>query len=504
MQSVEISSGQSTDDSDNVQLTLTMDSRRHELAGDERDAMVTMLKPGSGQPAEFPTATTNGKKKEGEATELMLDEFDKAEGGGSIMAAVFGIIKGMVGPAILYLPRGFYISGYAVALPCMILATISYLYSANRLLQCWWVEKRKAERMEEVLALLGSSGVEYGSVPSTNATPTLLTFPELACRAFGPYSLFVKFGIALMQFGVCLTYLIFVPQNLVESIRALSNGVLQVDKRVLLASMVVIEIPLTWIRDIRKLTPINVLATFLIAFGLVSCLVIAFSVILHDPDSMLDHVVDLPATNTSWYLFIGTSFFAFEGSITLLVPLQDAVFREEDRRKFPSVNLIVTALIVVFYIIFAMICLAAFGSSVKTAMTASLPQGTLSTIVQVAYSIAVVFTFPLQAYPALQVVFQNLTEISVITRNLIASLIVCFLGLIAYVAIDYLGHVVSLLGSLIGIPVALVYPPLMHNILVKDASTTTRVMNYMFSGLGILAMGAASFTTIATWNDGGD
>ena len=34
-----------------------------------------------------------------------------------------------------------------------------------------------------------------------------------------------------------------------------------------------------------------------------------------------------------------------------------------------------------------------------------------------------------------------------------ASLIVCVLGAIAFLAIDYLGNVVSLLGSLVGIPI---------------------------------------------------
>lgn len=67
--------------------------------------------------------------------EVVLDSVE----GGSLTAAIFGIVKGTVGPAVLYLPRGFALSGYAVAIPSMIIATISYLYSATRLLQCWKV-----------------------------------------------------------------------------------------------------------------------------------------------------------------------------------------------------------------------------------------------------------------------------------------------------------------------------------------------------------------------------
>lgn len=429
--------------------------------------------------------------------------------GGSLTAAVFGIIKGTVGPAILYLPRGFEMAGYAVAIVSMILATASYLYSAHRLLQCWRVEKQKGERLEEIRALLdptGSDKQQQNSADASTAT-LLLTYPELARRAFGGWSAFVQIGIALMQFGVCLTYLIFVPQNLVESIKALFG--LEVEKVVFLVLMIAIEIPLTWIRDIRKLTPTNVLATFLIAYGLVSCLAIAYSVVIQDPNStIVKRITQLPATNDTWYLFIGTSFFVFEGSITLLVPLQEAVFHPEDKKKFAAVNQTVTCSIVVFYIFFALSCWAAFGGSVKTALTASLPEGAFSTTVQFAYSVAVMFTFPLQAYPAMEVVFHSsdystTNKSEVFRRNLWASLITCFLGIVAFLAIDYLGNVVSLLGSLVGIPIALIYPPLMHNKLVKGPQTT-QLMNNCVAIVGVLAMGAASFTTIVSWDKGAE
>jgi hypothetical protein len=72
---------------------------------------------------------------------------------------------------------------------------------------------------------------------------------------------------------------------------------------------------------------------------------------------------------------------------------------------------------------------------------------------------------------------------------------------LAYCTIDYLGHVVSILGSLFGIPLALVFPPLMHNILVKDSSPTMRWMNKGVVVIGFLAMIAASFATLISWDD---
>jgi proton-coupled amino acid transporter len=189
-----------------------------------------------------------------------------------------------------------------------------------------------------------------------------------------------------------------------------------------------------------------------------------------------------------------------------LVPLQEAVFRPEDKKRFPSVNVKVTSSIVVFYVFFAIICWASFGDSVKTALTASLPPGTFSTIVQFAYSLAVILTFPLQAFPALEVVFHSYdsSAMTTVQHNAVSSFITCFLGLVAYCSIDYLGNVVSLLGSLVGIPIALIFPPLMHNALVKDSTRATRALNYLVASLGLVAMGTASFTTITSWDKGAE
>ncbi|KAL7568810.1 hypothetical protein ACA910_007226 [Epithemia clementina (nom. ined.)] len=449
-----------------------------------------------------------------ESDEEIVEELVDAVEGGSLTAAIFGIIKGTVGPAILYLPRGFSMAGWAVAIVSMILATCSYLYSAVRLLQCWRNEKTKMERLDEIRAFLVPHSASSSSLTKLNGAsadphaphPNMLSYPELARRAFGSGAVFVQFGIAAMQFGVCLTYFIFVPQNLVECTRALTGE--HIDPAKFLILMVLVEIPLSWIRDIRRLTPTNILATFLIAFGLLSCLIIAVATTMKDPESnFVSRLTSLPPTNHNWFLFVGTSFFVFEGSITLLVPLQEVVFAPSDKERFPMVNVEVTSGIVVFYVFFAMTCWASFGDSVKTALTASLPNGTMATVVQFAYSLAVILTFPLQAFPALEVVFHSFSDhqsMSPLKRNTIASIIVILLGLVAYGSIDYLGNVVSLLGSLVGIPIALIFPPLMHNILSKDAGVQTKVANYLVASLGIVAMGAASYATITAWDQGAE
>ncbi|GAX18257.1 solute carrier family 36 [Fistulifera solaris] len=419
--------------------------------------------------------------------------------GGSLAAAMFGIIKGTVGPAILYLPHGVVQSGYVVAIPSIVLATILYLYSANTcLLECWNIESRKQHEMatavEELLALVSEER------PVAPPKPTLLTYPELARRALGPYSILTVMGIAFFQLGVCLTYLIFVPHNLMQ----LTHNSLP--REVWVWTMVLGEIPLGWLSDIRSLTCTNILATFLIAYGLVAVLALA----IHqgweqDPDTderrFVSHWKQLPPVTDAWFLFVGTSFFMMEGGITLVVPLQEAVSSAADRKRFPAVNTHTTWGIVVFYVLFACICAAGLGGEgLSTALTASL-HGHVANSVQLAYSVAVFFSFPLQAFPALQVICRALLgeQPSLWWRGVFTTAITLLLGVIATIAIDYLGNVVSLLGSMFGIPLALVFPPLMHNRLVGDRVK----MNYVVVCFGLLAMGAASYATAASWNEQG-
>ena len=266
--------------------------------------------------------------------------------GGDLVAAVLGIIKGMVGPAILYLPHGFATSGYMVALPMLVICTATFLYSASCLLKAWQHESKPVlgSIMENGTVSLNEKSALLEEPPPPmqqrqQQRRIMLSYPELAYRALGEQGEgLVKTGIALMQSGVCLTYLIFVPQNLHTSFLLLTGW--KVPPNVWLLAMILVQIPLSWIRDIRKLTPTNLLANALILYGLLTCIAFALKEAMTpldysnavgdddaetttisnatrtivDPDneegpfqSLWDHLTRLPAFADGWFLFIGTS-----------------------------------------------------------------------------------------------------------------------------------------------------------------------------------------------------
>jgi len=166
--------------------------------------------------------------------------------GGDLKSAVLGIIKGMVGPAILYLPHGFANAGWMVAILVLFLSAALFLTSSACLLQSWKLldslnvrhvaiqmlsnvedddnddnsQDFAADQQDTTTMPTTSPASIMRTTSSSSATP--LSYLELARQAFGSTrETLIKIGIAAMQSGVCLTYLIFVPQNFQASIQSL-------------------------------------------------------------------------------------------------------------------------------------------------------------------------------------------------------------------------------------------------------------------------------------------
>jgi proton-coupled amino acid transporter len=482
-----------------------------------------------------PNGHSHSDREDAFAHEAM-DPHALETGGGDMKAAILGSVKAMVGPAILYLPHGFVSAGYATALPIMMVATVLYWHSSACLLEVWRAESQQqlvpASSLEEDVTDEAQE-VFVDEPASSHAAP--LSYADLAARAFGtPGETLVKLGIACMQSGVCLTYLIFVPHNLRSSILQLTN--VRVSTAVCLWAMVAVQIPLAWIRDIRHFRHTNALANALIVYGLLVCVGFAVAAALapwpsekyYDEggnrnasslSNLWPHVRQLSPWGDHWILFIGMAVLLFEGSITLLLPLQQAIHvGSDDRERFPHVYPRVILAIQVFYFFFAVICWMGFGDDVHVVLTTSLPVGRLATTVQLAYSLAVLLTFPLQNYPALEIACHAIQEqfrahsfllTSVpppwqgwlMKRDVIAAVLVCLLAVVALCTMDSLDKVASLTGALVGIPIAFMIPPMIHNQLMPHLTPLRRQQNYAVTLLGFCAMVLASVTTIYQWND---
>jgi proton-coupled amino acid transporter len=153
--------------------------------------------------------------------------------------------------------------------------------------------------------------------------------------------------------------------------------------------------------------------------------------------------------------------------------------------------------IFLFYCVFGITCWTAFGDPVLT--TSLPPRGPIGLFGCVNFYVS----------PSNISGFGNYRdtdqEFSWSQRTMVVSVVITVLSIIAVVEMNNLGRVVSLMGALLGCPLAFVFPPLIHNQIVLGNSNGWRKnCNHVVAGIGVLAMVGATLTTLATWKDGGE
>ena len=231
---------------------------------------------------------------------------------------------------------------------------------------------------------------------------------------------------------------------------------------------------------------------------------------------------------------------------TQVVPLQEAV-KPDRRADFSKMYVRTCAGIIATYICFGALNWIAYGKSTQVVLTLNLPRGPWKASVQLAYSLAVVFTFPLQLYPAVQIlksVGRKLKRLSVsrvgyvaiddsstpqpvveppsetdteadtptraikpprprtskLEGNAARTAVVAVLVAVAVAEVRRLDKIVALVGGFLGIPLAFVYPLAVHLRLVPNAPARTRALSACAMAVGAVLGLACSAVTVMTWN----
>lgn len=407
-------------------------------------------------PTAIPDTDTAAKPDadEPDDDELLVVENPVVDTGMSRWQLIFGIIKGVVGPAILYMPHGFKEGGYGFAVPVLWLSWALFSWSMSRLVELWFASRR--------------------------------TYAEMMRDAFGPVGLLLlRVFIAVQQCGLAITYFVFIADNL--------NRVTGIDSRWLCICQLVVHIPLSCVRDIKSFRYTNIVATVMIGI----CILLMVQAAIKDD---VQHGNALHLFNSDrFYEFVGTAVFAWEGMAALCLPLQASAARES-RESFIVLFVITTAAIMVVYTIFALVNLDAYGADTETVLTINLTSLPVRRTVQLLYSLAVVFTFPLQLHqgvlmcselatwycPTVQTIRVPGTtpDVHDWKGTLGRAGLVFTLACISIGLIDHLALFVSLIGSLLGIPLAFIFPSLLHCRLSQSADPFTTRINYLVIGVG--------------------
>eukprot|EP00927_Polykrikos_kofoidii_P079966 TRINITY_DN7681_c0_g1_i1.p1 TRINITY_DN7681_c0_g1~~TRINITY_DN7681_c0_g1_i1.p1 ORF type:complete len:501 (-),score=73.49 TRINITY_DN7681_c0_g1_i1:58-1560(-) len=382
----------------------------------------------------------------GEDGELLPAE----EGQWGVPQTVMAIWKSFVGSGITFLPGAFNQGGWVFS--SIVLATIA-----------------------------GCNAVCIMLLLQCGKKTRLTGFGEIAERAAGEVGKqAVHLSLVISQFGTNISYIIFIAQ-MVESL----GSAAYVNRAQVIMIIVIVIIPLSWIRSLERLEYAIIGADVLIVFGLGTVLWFACQNLLaQGPDPEI--VSFKPATCG---LFMGTAMFTFEG-LPYILPIVSSMREPE---KFNQVFFLNFLGILTFFCAFGLAGYAAFGQGVQTVVLLSLPQGAASVAARVAYCVALILSSPLVFLSAARI-----TELWVFgvgkakgvckwPKNLFRCVVFCIFGIIAVYGGEYFDKFLAFVGAVCCAPIAFIYPSLFHLLLCAEG-IGWKVLDVFFIVLGLVAM----------------
>lgn len=221
-----------------------------------------------------------------------------------------------------------------------------------------------------------------------------------------------------------------------------------------------------------------------------------------------------------YFLMIGTAVFTFEG-IGLVLPIAESI---KTPKEFPAALNLTVLLSAVIFISVASLCYAVFGSSVNPVVLLNFPRDSKTVqSVQFFYSLAIIFSVPLQLFPVIKIFENGLfprssgksTPMIKWKKNIFRSGLAIFFSCVSYFEMEKLDRIVGLVGAFACVPLCFIYPSIFHYKAIKDIDScklenseipirhgrAQEIKDLMLFVFGIVAMFVVTFIIILTWNE---
>ncbi|CAD8088637.1 unnamed protein product [Paramecium sonneborni] len=315
-------------------------------------------------------------------------------------------------------------------------------------------------------------------------------------------------AIILQLIGICIAYLIFLTESLAQSLLQIN---IEMTKLQCLLITLVIVIPLSFVRKIHFFHSTSKYGFY--------CALASFCIILYDCQDRISignfHMSNLINFKNT-FNYVGVAILCCEGIFTVL-PIRDSM-----KNKFEFKSVAAQSLLTAFgiSIFLSLISSSTYQADTQSIVLFSIENSILEVLSLILYSISLLLTFPLQIFPAVQIVEQmfqkNMVEIinfndieensneeSPISKNvesskieeiiaqekddqvfedrflqmIIRSLLMIIIYFIAY-QVPHLSHFLNLIGSIFGSLLQFCFPVLVHIIYFKNTKTPKPFIQY--------------------------
>lgn len=181
--------------------------------------------------------------------------------------------------------------------------------------------------------------------------------------------------------------------------------------------------------------------------------------------------------------------FSFEGT-ALMIPMEFAMIHQE---RFPQIMTFAMSNVGVIFIFFSMYCLVGLGGDISSGSISASLEGRVAvgfvTSSNLVLAVAVLATYPLQFYPAIEIFERYLEPFTKCERwklDLLRLTISCACGVLALI-VPNVSDLVNLVGS-IGCPMlGLIIPPVLH-MRARRPRLLVLMMDLLCIALGLFAM----------------
>ncbi|EED92278.1 amino acid/polyamine transporter [Thalassiosira pseudonana CCMP1335] len=385
--------------------------------------------------------------------------------------AFIHLLKGYIGPGCLSLPWAVSQVGFLGG--AIAIAIMSFWSSYN----CWTIVKikRYIERanMENFRVNETDETKSAKSETASSVASSALTYPD-----------FLALCICTQQLAICTVFFSFIGENIYAVCELVPEAVPSIFTSHI--GVMTVALPfimgLSFIPSLDALTPVMVAGTLLLfsGFGVVGYVI---SLVWEDRPT---DPVDIQWKSAP--LALCAILYSYEG-ICLILPIESSM---AEPKKFKMVFWSAMFCIALILATVSMVCVYAFGEVTNGSVTAFLLEeykGNTSVIVflmvaNTAVSLSVLFTYPIQLFPTLEILgpkftkcsfMSNITEVfpkmTIPGDSLLLRVCLVILTYTVAVIVPNVQALISLAGAVAGSSSALLIPPMLELALIEHLET---------------------------------
>jgi proton-coupled amino acid transporter len=302
--------------------------------------------------------------------------------------------------------------------------------------------------------------------------------------------------ICISQIGCCVSYLIFLGQNVSSVVTGVTTR-----SSDFIFIMIFFQILLATVRSLASLAPFSIFADV--------CNIAAMALVIKDDLQSPKGFQELhPYTTLAAIPFaVGVAVYCFEG-FGMTLTLEASMKRTE---KFPRILALSFTGITSLYLLFGFMGYLAFGDDTQDIITLNLPQDLSTQLVKVGLCIGLFFTYPVMMYPVHDIFEGKLLHSSWFQKNvppsskLHALLLNAVRGAsvlataILAVSVPGFGIFISLVGGTVCALLAFVLPSLFHiQLCGASASRQSVVVDVVLILCGVLFAAYSTYVAIAS------